>query len=90
MYQLIMRCLSYQRHVTSCQTNAILRCIKSYISSKDTDVVLPSYRRLVRPLLEHYVQFPSLVFKTDEFRLKKEGPLIRETNKLLCKSRLQI
>lgn len=90
MYWLIMRCLSYQRHVTSCQTNAILRCIKRHISSKDTAVLMPSYRRLMRPLLEQRVQFLSLVFKTDEFRLKQEGPLIRETNQLLCKRRLQI
>jgi len=41
------------------------------------------------PLLEQHVQFPLLVFTTDELRLKQEGPLIRETNKLLYQRRLQ-
>jgi len=84
-YWLIMRCLSYQHHVTSCQTSVILRCMKRHISSKDTAVLMPSYRRLVRPLLEQHVEFPSLVFKTDEFRWKQEGPLITETNKPLAR-----
>lgn len=49
------------------------------VSSKAAAVLMPLHTWLVKPL-EQREQFPSLVFKTDEFRQRQEGTLIRETS----------
>ncbi|KAK4823835.1 hypothetical protein QYF61_007084 [Mycteria americana] len=49
----------------------MLGCINKGISSRDKEVIIPFYPVLVRPHLEHCVQFWSLLCKKDVGRLEK-------------------
>ena len=47
------------------KANGILGCIKKSLVNRLKEVILPLCSMLVRPLLEHCVQFGSPQFKTD-------------------------
>jgi len=54
-----------QRALASERANRVLGNIKHSITSRSTEVIIPLYSALVRPHLEHCVQFWAPQFKKD-------------------------
>jgi len=57
--------MSHQCVHVAQKANRILRCIKRSVTSTSRDVMLPFYSALLRPHLEHCIQFRSPQHKKD-------------------------
>ncbi|PKU41355.1 hypothetical protein llap_8342 [Limosa lapponica baueri] len=85
--------MTRQHALVAQKGNCILGCIKSSAASKSRVVFLPLYSPLVRPHLEHCVQFWSPQHKKDTDLLeqvqRRSTEIIRGLEHLSCEDRLR-
>ncbi|PKU42310.1 reverse hypothetical protein [Limosa lapponica baueri] len=85
--------MSQQCALVTKKDNGVLGCIKQSISSRLREVILPLCSTLVRPRLEHWVQFWAPQYKRDvdvlERIQQRPTKMIKEINQLSCGERLK-
>ncbi|GAB0181468.1 hypothetical protein GRJ2_000612100 [Grus japonensis] len=63
--------MSQQCALAAQKANSVLGCIKTSVTSRSREVILPPYRALVRPHLEYCVQLWGLQHEKDMELLKR-------------------
>ena len=65
--------ISQQCALAARKANSLLDCIKKSVASRSRKIILPPYSALVRPRLEHCVQFWASQYKTDMGLMEQVG-----------------
>ncbi|KAF4803723.1 hypothetical protein TURU_013859 [Turdus rufiventris] len=85
--------MSCQYALAAQRTNCVLGCIKSSMTSRSREVILPVYSALVRPHLEYYIQFWGPPHKKDMDMVEKSSEeameMIRRLESLSYEDRLK-